>query len=273
MIAPKLQMRSGFAISVIGHVTVLTLALIFAGAIPFDSVPAEAITVDIVSPDEAGPAPILTEPLPETVPSFEAMAPAGPPLAAAAPPPTPPAPQPQPAPRPNPQRNTRQAAVQPPQPIEPLFPPPTPMPQPPPEPSVAGPHEPDITDMFGLPLALPDGRLGGGFDTAAYDIAKLPASDTARFRDHLKTCLLLPASVARTDKVRIVLRVGFKPDGTLAATPTLIEASASEKGPAMMQSIVKGLRACQPYAMLPADKYKEWKVLDLGFTPQDFAGS
>ena len=31
--------------------------------------------------------------------------------------------------------------------------------------------------------------------------------------------------------------------------------------------------ACQPYAMLPADRYGEWKVLDLSFTPQDFAGA
>jgi hypothetical protein len=25
--------------------------------------------------------------------------------------------------------------------------------------------------------------------------------------------------------------------------------------------------------MLPADRYGEWKVLDLSFTPQDFSGS
>jgi hypothetical protein len=25
--------------------------------------------------------------------------------------------------------------------------------------------------------------------------------------------------------------------------------------------------------MLPADRYREWKVLDLNFTPQDFAGA
>jgi hypothetical protein len=24
--------------------------------------------------------------------------------------------------------------------------------------------------------------------------------------------------------------------------------------------------------MLPADRYQEWKMLDLSFTPQDFAG-
>jgi hypothetical protein len=39
-----------------------------------------------------------------------------------------------------------------------------------------------------------------------------------------------------------------------------------------MQAAKQALEACQPYAMLPADKYDEWKVLDLDFTPQDFAG-
>jgi len=52
-----------------------------------------------------------------------------------------------------------------------------------------------------------------------------------------------------------------------------IEASASAKGPLLMQSAIVALKACQPYAMLPADRYREWKVLDLTFTPQDFTGA
>jgi len=256
MIEPKLLLRSGAAISVAGHVTVLALGLIFAGANPFDSAPAEAIMVDIVTPAEAAQA--AGEPAPpaeaEAMPAFPTPAV---PVPAAAPPP--PAPLPQPAPRPNP----RQAAVQP-QPIEPARPPPTPQPP--------AAEEPDITELFGLPLALPGGRLGGGFDAPAIDAAKISANDTATFRDHLKTCLNLPRSVAPADKVRIVLRVAFKPDGTLAAAPTLIEGSASAKGPALTESVISGLQACQPYAMLPTSRYKEWKVLDLSFTPKDFAG-
>ena len=63
------------------------------------------------------------------------------------------------------------------------------------------------------------------------------------------------------------------PDGRLAAPPMLVEASASAKGPALMESAVSALQACQPYSMLPADKYREWKVLDLNFTPDDFTGA
>jgi hypothetical protein len=50
----------------------------------------------------------------------------------------------------------------------------------------------------------------------------------------------------------------------------LIEGTASMKGVQLMQGAVAALTACQPYAMLPADRYGEWKVLDLSFTPHDF---
>jgi hypothetical protein len=51
-----------------------------------------------------------------------------------------------------------------------------------------------------------------------------------------------------------------------------VEGTATLKGLDLRQSAVDALQACQPYTMLPADRYGEWKVLDLSFTPQDFAG-
>ena len=121
-------------------------------------------------------------------------------------------------------------------------------------------------------LGLPDNGPNGGFDTAAFKAAEIPVDDTAAFRRHLKKCSTLPQSVTPSDKISIRLRVPFTPDGTLSAEPILIEASASPKGPALMQSAIVALKACQPYTMLPAEKYNEWRVLDLNFTPQDFAG-
>ena len=49
-------------------------------------------------------------------------------------------------------------------------------------------------------------------------------------------------------------------------------AQTSAKGPALMEGAIAALEACQPYAMLPADRYGEWKVIDMSFTPQDFSG-
>jgi hypothetical protein len=146
---------------------------------------------------------------------------------------------------------------------------PTPLPDPP---SPAEKPPPTVADMFAMPMVLPDGRLGGGFDAAAYDNAKIDLADRNAFRDHVRTCGKLPAEVSPADKVRIVLRVAFNSDGSLAGSPTLIEASASAKGPLLMMSAMAALRACQPYTMLPPEKYAEWKVIDLSFTPQDFGG-
>ena len=41
----------------------------------------------------------------------------------------------------------------------------------------------------------------------------------------------------------------------------------------MLQSAKSALEACQPYKMLPAERYEEWKVLDPSFSPRDFGGS
>ena len=126
-----------------------------------------------------------------------------------------------------------------------------------------------VANMFSMPLALPDGRLGGAFDAPAIETAKIERSSVDAFRDRIKSCAMLPAGVSRSDRVSLVIRIALKRDGTLAGQPTLIEASASPKGPAVLQSLFAGLAKCQPFNMLPADKYQEWRTLDIRFTPQD----
>jgi hypothetical protein len=130
--------------------------------------------------------------------------------------------------------------------------------------------------MLGLPPdlspSLPRASSGDAFDDQASKAADIAASLVTEFRRHLRTGSKLPASIAPSDKVKVKLRVLMTPEGRLAAEPILIEASASAKGPALMQGAISALEGCQPYAMLPADRYGEWKVLDLSFTPQDFAG-
>jgi hypothetical protein len=132
------------------------------------------------------------------------------------------------------------------------------------------PAPPDVSVKYHVLLGLPQDRPGDGFDAAATQKADVGTDSIAEFRRHLKTCSILPKEIAPSDKVGIKLRVLMTPEGRLAAPPSLIEASASMKGPLLMQSAISALDACQPYAMLPADRYKEWKILDLTFTPQDF---
>jgi hypothetical protein len=283
-IEPKLFLRPGFAISCIGHVAMLTIGLMFAGANPFESAPADAITVELVSPNEVEAGLAEPEAAPaaaaENALSFESAPPT--PQASTQQPQvtaSPQQPQPVPSSPSTPQatstldpRTTRQALA----PTQALPSPPSSMPWFQPQPEPAAPtetHELNPADMFAMPLALPDGKLGGSFDGSAIDKANIPNGDIAAFHDRLKSCSRLPAGVNVTDNVKAVVRVFLKPDGTLAGRPEAIRVDGVSRGGGdLYQSIVAALRECQPYNMLPPDKYDEWKVFDLTFTPQSFAG-
>jgi len=268
---------SDITASAIVHVSLLTLVLLFSEVHPFGAVTAEQIPVEIVTPQELAekqappdepPAenkPAETKPEPQ--PDFTLL---DKPAAASAPPPAAP-----PAPAARPQK---QAALATPSPAQP----------PPSQPAAPAykPPEPDVSikyqvllglppDLSPLPPAPAQGRNKGddNFDAPATDAADIASTVIAEFRRHLKTCSKLPASLSGADDVKVKLRVLMTPDGRLAAEPFLIEASASMKGPLLMQGAIRALQACQPYAMLPADRYGEWKVLDLSFTPRDFSAS
>jgi hypothetical protein len=287
--------RSGIAASAIGHLSVLTTILILAEVHPFSSVTAEPITVDIVSPSEAPPPPKIEQPpptlqLPDSSDLAEKSAAAAPqqpppqaaaePVQAAAAPAQPVAPPEQatappaqpvakPAQPPTPPSPSGQAIASSP-PSPPPSPPPPSLPSPSAVPAIV-PQEPDVSVKYHVLLGLPNDHIGG-FDAPAYKTADVDNSHIAAFRRQLKTCSILPKSVAPSDPIKIMLRITMTPDGRLASEPILVEASASAKGPALMQSAIRALQACQPYAMLPVDRYGEWKVLDLSFTPQDFTG-
>ena len=245
------------------------LVLLFGEVHPLGSVTGGPIAVDVVTAEE------ITQNAPPLAPAAkpsEAFDVASKPAASNPPAPTsaPPeaAPQQQAPPSPSPPRAAEKTAA-----IEPPSPTPAPAYVPP---------EPDLTVKYHVMLGLPQNlaplpagsgeKPGDPFDGPATQAADIASNLVAEFRRHLRTCSKLPRSIAPSDRLKIKLRVLMSPDGRLAAEPVLIEASASAKGPALMQGAIGALQACQPYAMMPADRYGEWKVLDLSFTPLDFSG-
>lgn len=286
----RFQIRAGIAVSVLAHLGLVGIVLLLAEVRPFADVPEQRIEVEVVTADEAPPPP-LPEPKPETKPALDLpeIKPESE-TKPASPPPEPAAPQPPLKPEPVKPEPKQQKAEAPkpefkpdlkPEPAKPEAAPPQPTPAASPAPTSAPqaqqpapfppaiPQEPDITVRYSVALGLPADPT---FDAPAETVADISAEAVAALRQRLKSCAALPASVAPSDNVKIVLRVALQPDGRLAQEPVLIEASASAKGPALMKGAIDSLTACQPYTMLPVEKYKEWKVLDLGFTPQDFRG-
>jgi outer membrane biosynthesis protein TonB len=130
------------------------------------------------------------------------------------------------------------------------------------------------------PPKLQQFAAGGWLDTALslppsttspFDVAEsganLERSEIAAFKAHLQECWKPPASLAAASNLVVVLRISLQPNGALAGEPTLLAASASAEGPTLIQTASRALQQCQPYAFLPADKYKEWRNLDLSFSP------
>ena len=276
---------SDMTASAIAHLLLLALVFVFSEVHPFGSVIAEPIAVDIVTPKEIieekpEPVPTPTPPTPTPELDFSMLEkPAEASASASAPAPA--------AQQPAPARPQQQAGLAPSHSQQ------QPAASEPQQQAAASsvpaykPSEPDLSIKYHVMLGLPPDismtpppapsrsgeKPGDNFDVPANKTADVASNVVAEFRRHLRTCSKLPASLTSSDDVKVKLRVLMKQDGRLAAEPILIEASASMKGPLLMQSAIQALEACQPYAMLPLDRYGEWKVLDLSFTPQDFPNS
>ncbi|KRP91653.1 hypothetical protein AOQ72_32090 [Bradyrhizobium yuanmingense] len=271
--------RTDIAASAIAHLTLVALIIVISEVRPFHSQPPETVALDIVTPEQVKqeetkaeekeeakppePLPDLKLPKPDITDKAEASKPAARPQAAA------PSPSQQASPEPQqkqPQASKqREANAQPP-------------PQAAPPPAYQTP-QPDVTIKYGVMLGLPPelpvepkGAKDDGGDANDSIAAKLPPEVIAELRRHLRGCAKLPAGVAPTDNVHVKLRTVFATDGTLAREPILIEAPPSAKGVAIVKSATSALQNCQPYKMLPANLYGEWKVLDLPFSPKDFGG-
>jgi hypothetical protein len=291
--------RTDIAASAIAHLTLVALIIVISEVHPFHSAPPETVAVDIVTPEQVKqeeakaeekaeekakeklPEPRLDLKLPKLdftdkdkpdaslkpAPAKEKAAPQSSPQKQAAHEPQQKQPQPQPSQAPPQQPPPQPQAAQPPPPAMPQAAPP----------AYRAP-EPDVTVKYGVMLGLPpelppapkDAPKDDGGDAKDSIGAKLPPEVIAELRRHLRSCSKLPAEVAPTDAVHIRLRAVLATDGTLARPPILIEAPPSTKGVAIVQSAMSALQACQPYKMLPVDKYEEWKVMDLSFTPGDF---
>jgi outer membrane biosynthesis protein TonB len=319
----KFRPNADMLASVLVHLLLLALILLYSEVHQFDPVAADTMPVEVVTQQEATelkpePTPVpsptpdlqlpsLDQPTDRTAPTPAAEAPAQqsqpqsqqqkqsqkqkqaqPPkpsptpqhAATAEQPPTPPSPAPQPQAS-QPQGSQPQASQSP---MPQSFPQVAQQPAPQSQPAYTTP-EPDISVKYHVMLGLPpdlsaqtpaDAPAGSepgtdNFDAAATEKADIGNGVVAEFRRHLKTCMKLPANLSAGDDVRVKLRVFMTTDGKLAGVPQLIEATASTKGPLLMRSATQALEACQPYAMLPKDRYHEWKVLDLDFTPRDFA--
>ena len=161
----------------------------------------------------------------------------------------------------------------------------------PPQPQVAQPQntpapKPDVA-------SLPQGPTGPGSVPADMkrlaDALSLPVEETGEggaarermakftegvkeFKEQVRRCFKLPSGLAAGEQLQMVIRIALAPSGALAGEPEMVAAKMSPLGPALRDSAVTAVRQCAPYK-LPADKYQDWKVLDIDFSPDQMMGS
>jgi hypothetical protein len=245
-------MRVDFIASASGHAAVLLMALIvLATPRQIDQPPAQTVEVDVVRENEVAEAakdmPKID--LPREAPA-DRPAPGAPAQAKDAPAPSKAAPAPSkdtPAPSKEAQSQAMAAAPRPQDP----FP---------------GPSSKPVY----FPMLLPSREgVEGDFDAPADTAAGLSREEIARLQAHLQKCWKGPA--AQEQNVRVVLRVALSAKGALLADPMLVKASASALGPPLVESARRALRQCQPFGFLPPEKYEDWKLLELTFSPAGLA--
>ena len=250
-------MRTGIFISAVSHVALVAFALLGTPKL-FESVPLQTIEVDLVRAQELEPEP-PKEPEkkpPEKTAEWNPL-----PEASAA--------QEKPATKEvtAPPRSTKQSVV-----TQQARAPQPPADSPAQTPQQPPPQQPSIFDPANIPTVMNIPNAPSGFDSEATVTANLSADERTAFKAHLKKCWKLPDGLSAAQTTRVTLRIFLKRDGGLAAEPMLIEASASREGPLLMQAAIRSVKECQPFAFLPADKYREWKTLDVSFSPKEMAG-
>jgi hypothetical protein len=273
MIGPQRVFRHGLFISAAAHVGLLAVGLLFLRASSQEAPPPDATLVEIVTPKD----------IPRFSGTPSELRTSG----------TEAARRPQPAkpaqnvpPQPKQKEQKQQAQAQRNKAAKPKEPPmrqaeagevatPPPQPTDPPAPSAA--ETPEATDgtatMAQLAqLALVGGRLGGGFAAPPIDSPLVGYDYTLAFRERVSACAPLPPGIDRSDKISVNLRIFLNRDGTVARTPQPLETNLSAKQQALFENFVNGLVKCQPYTMLPADKYKQWQTLDVMVYPIDSYG-
>lgn len=102
--------------------------------------------------------------------------------------------------------------------------------------------------------------------------AQLSQSEIDALRRRLGECWHPPVGAADGARLKVVLRVQFKPDGSVAASPQLVAATASPHGPAMAESATRAILSCQPFTMLRREHYDQWKDIEITFDPRDMFG-
>jgi outer membrane biosynthesis protein TonB len=101
--------------------------------------------------------------------------------------------------------------------------------------------------------------------TAKGSAATLSASYLSALVSRIHDCWQADGGGFDEADVKIPITLTFKQDGMLSAPPLLESEPRNDRERAIFEGARRAIMACQPYTMLPAAKYAEWKSLPFLF--------
>lgn len=294
-------MRTGVVISGLLHAGAFALVFVPLPSFRSDE-PAlpPLITVEILEIAEetniraSVPAP-EEEPEPEPEPE---EAPEPEPVEAEAPPP-PPAPEPEPAPAPQPEPEFLPEPEPEPEPV--AEPQPEPEPEPrqvaalprakpaPPSPASEPAEEENYLDRVAalldrMPREEAPPRDTAGDEAPEPDIrirssagraTALTMSEIDALRAQIERCWSFPAGAAYAEDLIVTLRIRLNRDGSVDGRPEIVESVRYRLGDSFFRvaadSAVRAVMRCQPFS-LPAQKYDDWRSVEVQFDPRYLLG-
>lgn len=257
-------MRTGFISSAALHVVIVAVASItFTLSKPMDAPASRAVEIELVPPPEASKAETPKVEAPKPEPSLpepakaELPKPPEPEIAKSDPPkpepPKPEPPKPEPAkPKPSMTRAPQRHAAIPPS------------------------RQTPLGVMPGVDQRSLSGNGVGAYSFEGYAEAgaRLSLDEKRRLKAQIDRCFKSPPGMAGHN-VWVALEVRFRSDGTLMGEPQFVAGvgSASAQGRELRDVARAALMQCAPFTALPIERYSEWRLLQLKFTPHGLSWS
>lgn len=98
--------------------------------------------------------------------------------------------------------------------------------------------------------------------------AQLSQSELGALRARLQELWNMPAGAKNPQELTVEMEIQLKPDGTLAAPPTVLTQGSSPMFIAARDSARRAVYQGQPYTMLKPEHYELWRDVIITFDPQ-----
>ncbi|WP_157970161.1 cell envelope integrity protein TolA [Pelagibacterium sediminicola] len=99
--------------------------------------------------------------------------------------------------------------------------------------------------------------------------SRLTQSEQDALAAAMRRCWNPPMAAMSTDGLTVRLLVSLGPNGAVTGQPQILSAITDDLVRSTALAAQRAVQQCGPYTMLPADKYEEWRQVDVTFDPRD----